>query len=869
MNRSLIIIFILLKGIVSAFSQETQLTATNQPLNKVLNMLGVEISFDDKALSIYKMSVSRKFRNPEEALNYLLNGKPFRIEKSDNVYIIVSTKKVMNNNNPIVWADENKEQFIFTGKVSDQQTQEPLCYATVCLLNSDSQPLITGITNDDGVFRFTTSLIPQKIKISFLGYETLFKDIRDLNCELGLFSLSTDPIQLEEAVVKADDIRYKTDRISYTITSQMIEGVFNAEELLNKIPGIQFDRLSNDIKINNSKEVLLLIDGIQQPAEYIRALSPLRISAVEVINEPSGRFVSDGYTSIINFILKKDYCGYDIYTSNFMAVNTSGTNGEDWLTEEQPHINLNLTNNKFNIFGTYSYHRDRWNLPVSKELTYNGVKVLSTQVSPDNPNDSYKRQSNNLIGGVNYQITPHNMIGIQGDYTTGNTFTNQVFETEQTNTAYQIQYSLINSTENKLKDNTLVGTLFYQGRINNRLQLYSDLSYNYYYNDIKNTFTQTDTLSYPRGNQYNEYKNHAIFNLEGQYLFSSQTSINIGYSNVYRKYGSESSHGRGFLDYQERRNRGFAYLLFNPSTKLNFKLGSAAEQVIVHNRNITDSYWRILPYAQINFKSNKVFNLNASYTTNQHYPLLYQLSPMSLVINNFLAQIGNPELKSAITHAFAIKVSLWDRLTITPMYHFIHDEISEIYTQKEFQLYRTFNNIDTKEYSIQTAYNQPIGKYFNFKNQVIYYYNEAPDAEIRNTPSGWLVDAEINFYHPQKNIGLLLGYHRNMKKQVLYQGYQMFDKDNWIITANKEFWNKRISVNLSYIPPVSLGIRYDQSRVLETSLYQEKLDINLKSYNNMILLKVNIRFGHDRSKPIRSRTSIQKDEREKQTIELQ
>lgn len=75
------------------------------------------------------------------------------------------------------------------------------------------------------------------------------------------------------------------------------------------------------------------------------------------------------------------------------------------------------------------------------------------------------------------------------------------------------------------------------------------------------------------------------------------------------------------------------------------------------------------------------------------------------------------------------------------------------------------------------------------------------------------------------------------EKQILSQGYQMTDKDNWLISANKLFWNKRISIALSYIPPISAGIRHNQQRMLETSLYQENTSRHLKSYNNMLLVK--------------------------------
>lgn len=141
------------------------------------------------------------------------------------------------------------------------------------------------------------------------------------------------------------------------------------------------------------------------------------------------------------------------------------------------------------------------------------------------------------------------------------------------------------------------------------------------------------------------------------------------------------------------------------------------------------------------------------------------------------------------------------------------------------------------------------------------------NAEIRTRPDGWLANSEISYYHPAKSFGIQVGYYRNMKKQILSQGYQMTDKDNWLISANKLFWNKRISVALSYIPPISAGIRHNQQRMLETSLYQENTSRHLKSYNNMFLVKISLRFDQGYSKPL-ERNAVIKNEREKKTIEF-
>jgi hypothetical protein len=765
----------------------------------------MEISFNDKALSGYNVSVSKTFGEREEALRYLLNDKPFKLEKVGNVYIIVPTGE-----NP-----------------GSKETPKPLFNPAVF---SKEMQITAGKSN----------AIPVRIT----------------------------EIQLKEIVITEEDVKQKANRTSYHITSLLREGVANAQELLNKIPGIRFDKMSNRLEVNNSADVLLLVDGLQQSPDYIQNLSPYRIQSIEVIHESSGRFLSETYAAIINIILKKDYTGYDIFVSNFSSINASATNGNDWLASEQPLIGMTYTTHAINLYGTYSHNRDRWNMPSSKDLTYERAELISDNPSSESLNHLYEHRNNYLSGGINYQPAKKQIIGLQGDYSSGNTYSNEVYTMSRTDFSSSQNRILKNDTKNRTSDHALTGTLFYQGQINRRFWLHGDFSYNYYYNEIENEYNQNDGQSYNNGNEYNEYKHHTLFNVEGEYLLSSQMAINFGYANIWRKYGSESSHGRGFLDYHESRNKGFAYLSFNPSSKVSTKFGVALEQINTRSRDSKEQYWRVLPYGQVNYKLNHALNINAAYATNQQYPALYQLSPMSAVMDTFLTQIGNPNLKSAITHSASLRISFFDRLTVVPQFHYTHDGISEEYTKKEYKLYRTFTNIDTREYNLHLIYDQPVGLYFRLKNTITYYHDEALHEGLNNSLHGWIVNSEVDYYHPGKSFGIQMGYYRNMKKQILWQGYQMVDKDYWLVTVNKEFWNKRLAVTLSYLPPIDWGVRYDQLKKMDTPLYKEKTALSLKSYNQMVLLKINLRFDHGNIKPFSKPSPVKKEEREKQTIEF-
>jgi len=679
--------------------------------------------------------------------------------------------------------------------------------------------------------------------------------------------------ELKEILVTTGTVLHDIDRNVYIVTSKMKEGTTNSFELLDKIHGVRFDKISNSIKVGSNEAVLLLVDGLKQSQEFIKNLSPDRISRIEVLNELSGRYLSENYSSIINFILKKDYSGYDINVTNYSIINPVGTNGNDWLANEQPGVGITYTQNRFNLYGTYYYGRSRWNTPINRKILYKDLmEMQSENVSTTNPNDHYKKKENTVTTGLNYQIHPSHSLSLQGDYTYSYIHTNNNFSMNTTSLVHKDKFLLKNSTINQAKDNDYIISLFYKGIINEKFHLYSDLSYNYYSNNIVNKYLQKNmngnSMYYTRENIYQENKKQITFNLETIFTFQKGLSLNAGYSNNWRKYTSDSFEYRNPLNYNDLRNRLYAYLFFNPTENLKMKLGATIEHIHIDNKyDFGNNYWSFQPYIQLNYSTNNNMDINVSYSTNNYYPSLYQLSPMQTAYDSVLFHIGNPQLKSATRHNISVRLTLWDRLSISPSFKYTPDWISEIYKAEGVQ-YRTFENVDFRQYLIQAIYDQPLGEYFNLKSMFAFYYNKVKEGEIKNSSNSWLINAEINYYNPTYNIGAEFGYYREMDKHVLLQGYQMINMDKWALSVNKLCWDNRLSIALSYIPPISWGVRYNQLKKIDTPNYVERTNLNLKTYNNMIFIRLGIRFNSGNTNRTRRETNLEREKREERTIEF-
>lgn len=77
----------------TAIAQQVRVNADREPLDKVLEGLGVDLSFDSRALSAYKVTLNRSFPSPKAAILFLLADKPYICEEIGGVYVISRLKE--------------------------------------------------------------------------------------------------------------------------------------------------------------------------------------------------------------------------------------------------------------------------------------------------------------------------------------------------------------------------------------------------------------------------------------------------------------------------------------------------------------------------------------------------------------------------------------------------------------------------------------------------------------------------------------------------------------------------------------------------------------------------------------------------------
>ena len=332
MRKIIAIILILFIPFTAAFSQELRLVVFDKPLNTVLNTLNVEISFDDKALSKYNVTVSKTFRTAGEAISWLLKDKPFRMEKVGSVYVISPELKSFETDKQS--APPIRKKYHISGELLDSLTGEPLPYAYI---QTDKG---TVITNESGYFSIVKETNqPTRIQLQYMGFESL-----DTTLTVGRhkLALSSKVFTMAEVVVQPSSSAMlmqsgKTSgemRINHQIARYMPGSADNSVfTILRMLPGVRASgEPSEDLFVwgSNWGESRLTYDGFT-------------IFGMKSFNDQIGS---------VNPYLAKDIRlqkgGYDATSGNRIGAIAEITGNEGDFSK--PSVKLNISNYTANIY---------------------------------------------------------------------------------------------------------------------------------------------------------------------------------------------------------------------------------------------------------------------------------------------------------------------------------------------------------------------------------------------------------------------------------------------------------------------------------------------------------------------------------------
>ncbi len=256
------------------------------------------------------------------------------------------------------------------GTVIENQTTNPIEYASIALLNSVNNSVINGaVSNKNGIFSIqNVKNGSYKIKVYFVGYEAFFLDDvtihNNQNIQLAPIKLKLVSQTLDEVVLvtKKPNSYNKIDKQQYKASQFETAKGGTAIDVIKNLPSVTVNG-QGDISLRGSNGFMVLVNGkpvLTDAATILSQLPANTIQNIELITAPSAKYDPDGKGGILNIVTTKGSLDGFAIAANMMGGLPST---KDYDNLELPKrfggdITSNFKKDKFDIALTLSYLRN-------------------------------------------------------------------------------------------------------------------------------------------------------------------------------------------------------------------------------------------------------------------------------------------------------------------------------------------------------------------------------------------------------------------------------------------------------------------------------------------------------------------------------
>jgi len=564
------------------------------------------------------------------------------------------------------------------GAVIDKETQEPLEYATISLVNERFPERIQGgITDTKG--KFNLEVFPGKydVTVEYIGFDkiTLKDKMIQSNVDLGTFQLEIAAEALEgvELVGERTEVEIRLDKRIYNVGKDITVRGGSVADVLDNVPSVSVD-VEGNVALRGNENVRILINGkpsglvgLSGP-QGLRSLPAESIEKVEVVTSPSARYEASGTAGILNIILKKE--------------ELEGFNGSFIVNGGLPttyggNATLNWRTKKMNIFSTTSLRNsESRGGGIFESENFNPVSFV-------NEDRDYQRNRNSVFFnlGAEYYFDDKTSLVVSGFVRKSNNESNNTTEIDNLNSAgvvidqfgrYQFEEELDNSQQltanftKKFDDKGHELIIEFQTEASGENE--SDLAEN------TRTFNQESDTT--------EDQKRTLLQMDYVWPVNENTQFELGYRGDYSFQETDYNvfdlldSGRtvnnqltNFLGFTQNVNA--AYTQFGQKIdKFSYLMGLRMEKTHIEiDQKTADIYkekdyldW--FPTLNFSFEFTEKENITLGYSRRIRRPRSWSLNPFrSLTSLTFFRQ-GNPDLDPSYSNLFDFGyLKRWDKFT--------------------------------------------------------------------------------------------------------------------------------------------------------------------------------------------------------------
>ncbi len=783
--------------------------------------------------------------------------------------LIILSHVVQGQHVPGAWS---QKKVSISMKVKDANNREDLPAVLVVLTNLNDSTRVFLTTNDNGIVTFNLKPGRWQATLKLVGYkDTSFVISASEDEFLGTIYLVPVSKKLKEVEVKVSASEESADKTTFLVTKALKENTTTARDVLQKLPGIQYNPLDDAFMVDNNPNILILVNGMEKSEEYVKNIPPDRILKIEIIRDPTGRYGLEGYSAIINIILRDDYVGYDFSYSGMVAYSP--------FLEGVPYkVPFAFSG----ISGSYSYNKNTiyasvysW-MPRPPRIELDsmhlespvGIIVFNYSIPPKNmPINNYGSiWGMRASAGIDHTPHPGQILSVELTHRRDiipSTFTGSwafrdvwYFDSISPWNLFMDTTTIINrSTSSASATSGINGFMKTQLDKINTLTL--DVRVRNGTGNTKNTykegFASLDQISTTKTSRW-----RIIGEWEKQWsdLVGSITGVGIHRRKELGKFVFKS-YFNDTLDLADSvitkmdllRLQTYVYATLKTG-KFTFKGGTAFEYYNYSVDSLKLSVSVFQPALDILWKFHKILSLRLRYRVNFKYPSIRDLLPGFTTITSYVYKIGNPNLKPYFVHKLSLQLGAYGgRARIEPYVrwskNFITNKIDTIGTLSigimpvNAGLYRRIG--------LNAAIPIPMGKkLFALINFDIYKELLQTDNTV-NTVSDFTSFFMISYTFANRKLSVGVMQINSVAKEVTATGYKMGGErhaDMWIFFMRSFWLKRRLSVGVSYIPPLRiLGADYAFLTYDDIGFVKRWSIVDIVPTRNSIALRVSYSFS--------------------------
>ena len=619
----------------------------------------------------------------------------------------------------------------------------------------------------------------RKISILFILAAGMFTSafsrqaqVTDTTAKDTILPFQSQELKEVKVIARKKFVEQKIDKIVINVDAAISNAGTTAMDVLEKSPGVLVDKDGN-ISLKGKQGVMIMIDGRptylsgQDLASYLKGMESSQIEQIEIMTNPPAKYDAAGNSGVINIKTKNSKM------KGFNGSVTAGINqGVYFKTNES--ISLNYRNNKFNLFGNYSY--GRWNnfQELSIYRLFKNDADVPRAIFEQVMNSKRHSDNHNLKIGMDYYLSKKTTLGIvaSGFYNPSN------------NNSYNKSFlkNPDSRVDSIVESRSAIEELWKNGAINLNMrhaydstgkELTADIDVIAY--DVSNNQQFTNTSFDPE--MVKQFDDELIGDLPMQInIYTAKldytrpmkndlkmeagwksgyviTDSKAKYYNVISNQPQPDYNKTNFFRYKENINAAYINLnkkwkRFELQTGLRFEntnySGLQHGNPTRPDSSFRRSYNGLFPTIYASYKLDSNNQLGISLGRRIDRPRYQDLNPFQFFIDKYTYGRGNPYLKPQYSNNLEITHTFKGFLTTTINYSETKNMFSELFDQEgEYATVVTSGNIGKRiNAGISMSAQIPVAKWLNTSLYANYNYNKLNgqlEGELFEVEAGNLV----------------------------------------------------------------------------------------------------------------------------------